>query len=160
MWTTCILWTHCGRPRCCFGALALAGQPAFWPNPLLWRFPHQWPLGTDSSTLHKNVSCSWELTRRGFWEMFGWCHGNQETSASIQICGAAGSPTSLWSEWNRAREFPSFVSAYFWNTGQGFVLSFWDSQTWSELSQRHCVKTSCCVVSTTWNWFLTKTQTH
>lgn len=77
MWTTCTHWTHCGWPRCCFGALALAGEPAFWLHPFLWRFSHQWPLGADGSTLHKKVSCSWELARRGFWEMFRWCHGNQ-----------------------------------------------------------------------------------
>lgn len=56
VWTTCILRPYCGWPGCCWGALALAGQPALWPDSHLWRFPHQWQMDTDSSTLPTKVS--------------------------------------------------------------------------------------------------------
>lgn len=163
VWTTCILWTNRRGPSCCFGALALAGQPAVWPGPHLWRFPHQQELGTDSSTLPKRVSCSWELTHR--WLLWECLDGMMGTNKLAQVLRWAGQKETLHLlEWTQSGtgcgQVPFIVLSLFWTTylsGDCLELLF---LTNSLSFQSHCVKASCHVVSTIWNRFLMRTPTQ
>lgn len=56
MWPGYIEHQNCGRWKCVFRQLALAGQFKHWLRLcLLWRVPNYWPVGADICSLHNRV---------------------------------------------------------------------------------------------------------